>query len=74
MRLRSAFYADINRRFLRARRFVPKDALGQFKDTEHWREQNEITALYDNIDVGDYEETRRLVSRAQLSAQHYSLG
>ena len=48
-------------RYLRARRFVPQDALGQFQDTEKWREANEIDNLYENIDVEAYEETRKLV-------------
>ncbi|MCJ1401820.1 hypothetical protein MMC11_005037 [Xylographa trunciseda] len=57
-------------RFLRARRFVPRDALQQFSDTESWRESNRIGDLYDNIDIKDYEETRRLVSMAiDLPAQ-----
>lgn len=47
-------------RYLRARKFVPQDALGQFKDTEDWRKKNEIDKLYDTIDVGDYDETRAL--------------
>ncbi|MCJ1310745.1 hypothetical protein MMC25_004411 [Agyrium rufum] len=47
-------------RFLRARRFVPADGLQQFKDTEKWRKENEIALLYDNIDVQNYEETRKL--------------
>ncbi|MCJ1394477.1 hypothetical protein MMC18_007355 [Xylographa bjoerkii] len=47
-------------RFLRARRFVPQDALQQFTDTEAWRESNRIGDLYNNIDIKDYEETRRL--------------
>lgn len=55
-------FLTIRRRFLRARRFVPQDALQQFMDTEKWREQNLIGDLYENIDVGDYEETRKLVS------------
>ncbi|MCJ1285428.1 hypothetical protein MMC26_004768 [Xylographa opegraphella] len=47
-------------RFLRARRFVPQDALQQFTETEAWREANKIGDLYNNIDIKDYEETRRL--------------
>lgn len=50
------------RRFLRARRFVPQDAVQQFSDTERWRAENQIDTIYENIDVKDYEETRRLVS------------
>ncbi|EJD38834.1 CRAL/TRIO domain-containing protein [Auricularia subglabra TFB-10046 SS5] len=47
-------------RFLRARRFVVADAVAQFADTAAWRAQNRMDALYEHIDVADYEETRRL--------------
>ncbi|OCK80561.1 CRAL/TRIO domain-containing protein [Lepidopterella palustris CBS 459.81] len=47
-------------RYLRARKFTPKDAFKQFKDTEDWREENHLVELYDTIDIGEYEETRRL--------------
>lgn len=50
-----------NRRFLRARRWVPEDAFGQFKDTEDWRVANDIDVLYRTIEVGAYEQSRRLV-------------
>ncbi len=49
------------RRFLRARRWIPEDAYTQFKDTEDWRAANDITKLYDTIDVEAYEQSRRLV-------------
>lgn len=49
-------------RFLRARRFVPKDALQQFRETDQWRKANDLEGLYFNIDVDDYDETRRYVS------------
>ncbi|KAL8828668.1 MAG: hypothetical protein Q9170_006499 [Blastenia crenularia] len=45
-------------RYLRARRFVPQDALVQFKDTEHWRKENNLDALYERIDIDDYQEAR----------------
>ncbi|KAL8958734.1 MAG: hypothetical protein Q9193_004265 [Seirophora villosa] len=45
-------------RFLRARKFVPQDALTQFKDTEHWRKENNLDALYERIDIRDYQEAR----------------
>ncbi|KAI4138364.1 MAG: hypothetical protein LQ341_004702 [Variospora aurantia] len=45
-------------RFLRARKFVPQDALAQFKDTEHWRKENNLDALYERIDIRDYQEAR----------------
>ncbi|CAG8970829.1 hypothetical protein HYALB_00001617 [Hymenoscyphus albidus] len=47
-------------RFLRARRFIVADAFTQFKDTEDWRKANQITQLYETIDLEHYEETRRL--------------
>ena len=55
-------------KFLRARRYIPQDALGQFKDTEQWRKLNELDDLYLNIDVEDYEETMRHVSQQQRTA------
>ncbi|KAK5069970.1 hypothetical protein LTR16_009442, partial [Cryomyces antarcticus] len=48
-------------RYLRARKFDPKQAFRQFKDTEDWRKENELDKLYDTIDVDEYEETRKLV-------------
>lgn len=51
-----------HRRFLRARRFIPKDAQQQFQDTEKWRKVNEIDKVYENIDIENYDEARRLVS------------
>nr|POE96905.1 sec14 cytosolic factor [Quercus suber] len=47
-------------RYLRARKFVPQDAFGQFKDTEDWRKENKIDALYQTIDIDEYDQTRRL--------------
>ncbi|KAI9827499.1 MAG: hypothetical protein M1832_004849 [Thelocarpon impressellum] len=47
-------------RFLRARKFHVLDAFKQFKDTEVWRKTNQIDAVYENIDVDEYDETRRL--------------
>ena len=49
-------------RFLRARRFDVQAAFQQYSDTEKWRAVNQIGHLYDNIDVKDYEEARKLVS------------
>lgn len=49
------------RRYLRARKFVPKEAWTQFKATEDWRKENNLEELYDTIDVKEYDETRRLV-------------
>ncbi|KAL3457195.1 CRAL-TRIO domain-containing protein [Aspergillus heterothallicus] len=47
-------------RFLRARRFDVNGAWGQFKDTEDWRKENAIEALYENIEVDSYEAARRM--------------
>ncbi|KAK2038720.1 CRAL/TRIO domain-containing protein [Colletotrichum somersetense] len=47
-------------RYLRARRWVPEDALVQFKDTEEWRAANDIDVLYRTIDLDAYEQSRRL--------------
>ena len=47
-------------RYLRARKFIPKDAFAQFKDTEDWRQENQLDTLYETIDVNEYEQTRRL--------------
>lgn len=53
--------ADSSRRYLRARKFVPSEAFGQFKDTEDWRKENQLEKLYNTIDIGEYEQTRVLV-------------
>ncbi|KAL8790904.1 MAG: hypothetical protein Q9213_000329 [Squamulea squamosa] len=45
-------------RYLRARKFVPQDAFAQFKDTEKWRKENNLDALYERIDIQDYQEAR----------------
>lgn len=45
-------------RYLRARKFVPQDAFAQFKDTEIWRKDNDLDALYEKIDIHDYQEAR----------------
>lgn len=50
-----------NRRFLRARKFDVNGGLAQFKATEEWRKTNHIDALYENIDVESYEDSRRVV-------------
>jgi hypothetical protein len=49
-------------RFLRARKFVPADALQQFKTTAEWRKNEDIVHWYTTIDIEDYEATRLLVS------------
>jgi hypothetical protein len=47
-------------RYLRARKFVPQDAFGQFKETEDWRQDTGLENLYETIDIKEYEATRRL--------------
>ncbi|KAJ0161076.1 SEC14 cytosolic factor [Colletotrichum tanaceti] len=47
-------------RYLRARRWVPEDALAQFKDTEDWRAANDIDVLYETIELDAFEQSRRL--------------
>ncbi|KAL8696629.1 MAG: hypothetical protein Q9224_002696 [Gallowayella concinna] len=39
-------------------KFVPQDAFLQFKDTEKWRQDNNLDALYEKIDIQDYQEAR----------------
>lgn len=51
----------LSRRFLRARRFVPAEAFKQFKDTEDWRKEHTIDDIFNNIEVEEFEQTRRLV-------------
>ncbi|KAF2018518.1 CRAL/TRIO domain-containing protein [Aaosphaeria arxii CBS 175.79] len=50
----------IPRRFLRARRFSPPEALKQFKETEDWRKEHGLDDLFTTIEVQEYEQTRRL--------------
>ncbi|KAI9722627.1 MAG: hypothetical protein M1812_001558 [Candelaria pacifica] len=47
-------------RFLRARKFNIPGALAQFKDTEQWRQTNQIDSLYEHFDVTSYEEARKV--------------
>ncbi|KAI9701968.1 MAG: hypothetical protein M1836_001312 [Candelina mexicana] len=47
-------------RFLRARKFNIPGALAQFKDTEQWRQINQIDSLYEHFDVTSYEEAVRV--------------
>lgn len=53
-------------RYLRARKFVPQDAFAQFKDTEIWRKDNNLDALYEKIDIQDYQEARSVVRETEL--------
>jgi hypothetical protein len=62
----------LTRRYLRARKFNPQEALKQFKDTEDWRKDNKLDELYDTIDIQEYEESRRLVCSSQLSTSDLS--
>lgn len=39
---------------------MPQEAFTQFKDTEDWRRETQIDKLYENIDVDEYEQSRRL--------------
>lgn len=57
-----------NRRFLRARRFVPQEAFKQFKDTEDWRKENKLSEIFNTIEIEEYEQTRRLVEPQTLHA------
>jgi len=50
-----------NRRYLRARKWIPEEAFRQFKDTEDWRKDNNLAELYDVIEVEDYDQARKLV-------------
>ena len=52
-------------RYLRARKFVPQDAFAQFKDTEKWRKDNNLDALYEKIEIQDYQEARSVVCRSE---------
>lgn len=54
-------------RFLRARKFVPQEALKQFKTTEDWRKEQDLDNCYDNIDVDEYEATSQLVRLSQTT-------
>lgn len=62
--------ADSSSRYLRARKFVPNEAFTQFKDTEDWRKENQLDKLYDTIDIGEYEQTRVLVSLGESEVSH----
>lgn len=46
---------------MRARKFDPEAAVGQFTDTEKWRKTLAIDEVFQTIDINEYEETRRLV-------------
>lgn len=46
---------------------MPEDALQQFADTEKWRKDNNLEALYERIDIHDYQEARSVVGRPVLA-------
>ncbi|OAL33973.1 hypothetical protein AYO20_06808 [Fonsecaea nubica] len=45
-------------RYLRARKFDVKGAIGQFTDTEQWLKEQRVEELYDNFDIESYEKAR----------------
>jgi hypothetical protein len=50
------------RRFLRARKFDVPSAYDQLVKAEEWRKDNDIEELFENVDIDEFERTRRLVS------------
>ena len=50
------------RRFLRARKWNPSEALNQYREARTFSTEKDVPRLYDSISVDDYEDTRRLVS------------
>ena len=46
---------------------MPQDAFQQFADTEKWRKDNNLEALYEKIDITDYQEARSVVSGSDLT-------
>ena len=63
----------LSSRYLRARKFVPQEAFAQFKDTEIWRKDNNLDALYEKIDIQDYQEARSVVSEGAIPELHIML-
>ncbi|KAK4495471.1 hypothetical protein PRZ48_013802 [Zasmidium cellare] len=53
-------------RFLRARKFVPQDALKQFKSTQEWREETDLDSCYNSVDVDEFEASSKLVGLIQV--------
>ncbi|PKS07326.1 hypothetical protein jhhlp_005928 [Lomentospora prolificans] len=47
-------------RYLRARRWVPAEALKQFKESHIWRKANDLDVLYHTIELDSYEQSRRM--------------
>jgi len=50
-------------RFLRARSFNPAAAQKQFADTENWRKKYDVSRLFYEIDVEDFEHSKRFYPR-----------
>lgn len=63
--------ANIDRRFLRARRFNVSAAYEQYSSTMTWRDENDLAFLYDNIDINDFNDTKNLVSMKSLPSYHH---
>lgn len=47
-------------RYLRARRWIPEEALKQFSDSHIWRTANDLDVLYHTIELDSYEQSRRM--------------
>ena len=45
---------------------MPQDAFQQFVETEKWRKDNNLEALYERIDIHDYQEARSVVGHPPL--------
>ena len=52
---------------------MPQDAFAQFKDTEIWRKENDLDALYEKIDIRDYQEARSVVSGSSPKHRSFKL-
>lgn len=61
-------------RFLRARKFAIEPAYDQLVSTDKWRRDNRIEALYEQIDVDEYDKTRRLVSSFSFLSTRWAFG
>jgi hypothetical protein len=53
----------VNSRFFHARACSPEAAFQQFKESFNTRQLVDDVATYENIEVEDYESTRKLVSQ-----------
>ena len=52
---------------------MPQDAFAQFKDTEIWRKENDLDALYEKIDIREYQEARSVVSGSSPKEASFKL-